>query len=294
MTTTPQSDENIHEPLPTNPSRPLRLTRPIGVISIVIIIGLSIGVYATLQSLPGEALYGLKTNVLETGIEATHVRSASKASYQVTLLQKRFAEAKQLTFADTVSDAALDVLMKNSTSHWNSLSSIASSSIDSAFPKTDLLNTVNEFAGIASAMEELTENDPKLLRAGDSMEDIRQEAVRLYRDRAESFVATESVETTYTYLTEQLQTVEQALAVTDFSTSTMRSSDNYLDRVEPAVASGNITKAILAIGETYRIITAATYLGTEYRETKTANDTPPTDTSATSTDVSTTTATSTI
>lgn len=290
MTTTPQPEENNHKPLSLNTFRPLRLTRSIGAIIIVIIIILSLGFFATLQSLPGEALYGIKTNILETGIGATHLRSVTKASYQVTLLEKRFAEAKKLTSLDTVSDQALDALIQNTTEHWSTLSSIASTSIDSAFPKTELLNTVNAFASIASAMEELSENDSKLLRVGDSTEEIRQEAVRLYRDRAESFVATESPETAYTYMTTQLQDVERALAAADFSTSTMRSSENYLDRVEPAVTSGNITKAILAIGETQRIITAATYLGKEYLETQAMNDTPSINESgATSTDTSTTT-----
>jgi hypothetical protein len=297
MTTKPQSEENTPESLPINPSRPPRLARPIGVIIILVIIGISLSLFATSQSLPGGALYGIKTNVLETVIGATHLRSTTKASYQVTLLEKRFAEAERLSLADTVSEKELDVLIKNTTAHWITLSSIASTSIDSAFPKTELLTTVNEFASVASAMEELTENDPKLTRVGDSMEDVRQDAVHLYRDRVESFVATETAETAYTYLTEQLQAVEQALSSVDFSTSTMRRSENYLDRIEPAVTSGNITKAILAVGETYRIITAATYLGKEYVETETQIEIPSSETSSSSpstTTESTTTATTTI
>lgn len=297
MTTIPEPQHTgpSHAPITSAPTNTRNWTTTLGISLGIVTIVLIVGVFATANSLPGQPLYSLKIHGLEAGVQATHVRSAQKAAYQVTRMQTRLDEVKQLATQTAVSDTALDALVESSTAHWNTLALIASTSIDSAFPKTELLTTVNEFASVAGAIEEIAENDPELVRAGDSIEDIRQDAVRLYRDRIESFVATETPETAYAYLGEQLQLVQTVLESSSFPEKTMRSSENYLDRVEPAVASGNAGKALLAVGETYRIVASATYIGDSGAaepatpDTDTATSTPPNDTEAATTTLSATT-----
>ncbi len=260
----PQNEENSIKQISIKPvSARKNITYQLTGLLLVCILLCSVGIYATNQSLPGDMLYGFKIKGLETLVEATHVRSKEKAAHQVTRLQKRQKEVALLTAKETIPDETVEALLNIITLHWNTLDYIASTSIDSAFPKTALLETVNEFASVAAAIEETAENHRPLIRVGDEVENIRSDAVRLYRDRARSFVATETPDTALTYLTEQLQKVETALKTPNLPESSMRTAENYLDRVLPAIAEGDYAKALVAIAEAYRFIRMATYIGTE-------------------------------
>lgn len=234
--------------------------------SIVIVLCMIIGTAAQ-YSLPGTLLYPIKSNFIEKTTTAFHVRSMAKANYQVTLMKERLAEAKKLAQADSVSEKALTDIKKQTALHTSVLFSTIETSIDSAFPKTDMLFTLNEFASVASALEMVTEPNKNLASFGDDVETIRQDSVRLYKTRVESFVATEVPATVYAYMTENLLQVQDLLNTQDLTTRTTRSAENYLDRVEPAITEKNLGKALLAIGEAYRTVQAAIYSGVIPEET---------------------------
>lgn len=263
-----------HTPIPPKKTRfylPKKYAAAIG----IGVLGLGfVGIAAT-RSLPSSILYPIKTNVIEKSFTALHIHSREKANYQIVLLQTRLAEAIALAAADTVSDEAIARLQARTFAQRDTLFNIIETSIDSAYPKTDVLYTLNEFSSVATALEAVSEADPELTAFGDEAETIRQDTVRLYKDRVESFVATESPVTIYTYLTEQLQTVQTELNNPDVDKDTLRSAGNYLDRVEPAVGNNDLDKAILALGESYRIIKTAVYSGVPVAvATDITNETP--------------------
>lgn len=225
---------------------------------IVVLVGILIacGIIAlTLRSLPGESLYTLKTNVIEPLVEKMHIHSESKARYQVTRMQTRLQEIKKLRLQSTVSEKALTNITAEILKHSTTLDTVIAESIDSSFPKTDVLYTVNEFASVAGAIEAISEHDAKLQAVGDTAEDARQASEQLYKTRVKSFVQTETPQTVLDYIQTELGSVKDAFGSTDISKATIRSSSNYLDRVEPALTKSDLYTAIISIGEAYRILT---------------------------------------
>lgn len=232
------------------------------------------------QSLPGTSLYQLKTNGVERSIEKTHIYSKDKAWYQVTLMKKRLQEAKELSLQSNVSEKALADTTSQINSESAVLALIIDQSIDSAFPKTDMLSTLNEFISVAGAIEAVGEHDAKLKMLGDAAEEIRQTTNQTYKDRVKSFVQTETPQTALSYIQEELLRVKtESDNNPDLSKKAVRTVGNYLDRVEPAVLKSDYFKAIIAIGEAYRLIKIETYWGGASDEaldttTDTATSTP--------------------
>lgn len=249
----------------------------ISVLGLCVLIGALI--YVSLQSLPGETLYSLKTNGFERIAEKTHIYSKDKAWYQVTLMKNRLKEAKKLSEQSTVSEEALTDLTTQINGESAELNRIVAEAIDSAFSKTDMLYTLNEFTSIAGAIEAIGENDEKLQTLGDAAEEVRQTTNQIYKERVKSFVQTETPQTALAYIQEELMRVKNELGNTNLSKKTVRIAGNYFDRVEPALVKSDYYKTILSIGEAYRVVTIEKYAGItidETQETKqnTATSTP--------------------
>ena len=240
---------------------------------IVVLVGVLIAfciIVLTLRSLPGESMYTLKTNGIEQLVEKMHIHSESKAQYQVTRMQTRLQEIKKLAFQSSVSEKALTNITTEILKHRTTLDTVVAESIDSSFPKTDVLYTVNEFASVAGAIEAVGEHDAKLQIVGDTAEDARQASEQLYKTRVKSFVQTETPQTVLDYIQTELTSVKNAFGSTDISKATIRSSSNYLDRVEPALTKSDLYTAIISIGEAYRILTIEKFGGVTASTTQSA------------------------
>lgn len=233
-----------------------------------------------MQSIPGDTLYGAKTSVVENVTEKMHFSNKSKTSYQLTLLQHRLAEIKELAKKETVPEADALVLSSHIDTHTASLESLIGESIDSAFPKTEVLNILNEFASVAGAIETIGEGTPKLQSVGDTAENARGASVSLYKKRALSFVQTEAPTDVYAYIALQLKTVKDDLSENTVSKDASENVETYLDRVDPAIAKSDLTKVIVSIAEAYRFIAMEVYSGIVPTEEQTVPDT----TQATSTE----------
>lgn len=224
-------------------------------IVILVVVGIVLGIIIlTLRSLPGETLYTLKTSGIERVIEKMHIHSQDKAEYQVTRMQTRLQEIKKLARQSAVSEKAITDINTQIVKHRTTINTVVIESIDSAFGKTDVLHTINEFASVAGAIEAVGEHDVKLQTIGDTAEDVRQASEQLYKERVKSFVQTETPQTVFDYIQKELTDVKNEFGSTDVSKATIRSSGNYLDRVEPALTKSDLYTAIISIGEAYRIL----------------------------------------
>lgn len=218
-------------------------------------------IFAVQLSLPGEALYTIKVNTFENGVEALHLSVKDKAQYQITLMQHRLAEVKTLSTKANVSEKAITEFIDQTTKHTNTFDALIAKSIDSAFSKTDVLHTINEFSSVTSAIEAVSENNLKLISIGDSVEENRQDMVRLYKDKVTSFVQTETQQTTVEYLKAELTEVKNGLSDKNLSKKTVNLVENYLDRITGALAKNSLDRAIIAAGEAQRFIKMEKYSG---------------------------------
>lgn len=212
-------------------------------------------------SLPGEPLYVIKTNVMEETVEKLHATSQSKASYQIRRMEERLREAEALSKKESVDPKAISDITAQATKHANRFEEIITKSIDSAFPKIEVMSALNRFASVSGAIETVSEGDPKLSGFGNTMEDIRAEAVNTYKKRVQSFVQTETPQTVLAYIQKDLGNVKDALNDSSIPDRTLRDAENYLDRVTAALQAQDLTKAIVSIGESYRIIAMQKYTG---------------------------------
>lgn len=214
-----------------------------------------------MQSIPGDMLYSAKTNIVEPFALKMHLSNKSKTAYQVTQLKHRLDEIKQLTKKEMVREEDASVLSSHIDRHTATLESLIEASIDSAFPKTEVLFILNDFASVAGAIETIGENDPKLQSIGDTAEDARSASVSLYKKRVLSFVQTEAPTDVYAYIADQLKTVKESLGKNEVGTAITRMVDNYLERVDPAIAKSDLTKVIVSVGEAHRLIAMEAYSG---------------------------------
>jgi regulator of extracellular matrix RemA (YlzA/DUF370 family) len=242
-----------------------------------LLLGLSISVAAV--SLPGERFYTVKTDMIEPSLQMLHITKKDKAWYQVTKMKTRMEEVKKLATQESVTEKALTDSITQINLHTATLDSFVVESIDSAFPKTDILYTLNEFTSVAGAIESVGEHTPTLQKIGDAAEESRQTIESTYKLRIRSFVQTETPQTALAYIQEELIRVKNELGNSDLNKKTVRIAGNYLDRVEPALVKSDYYRTILSIGEAYRVVAIAKYAGVTIEDTQetkqnTATSTP--------------------
>lgn len=219
--------------------------------------------YSSKQSLPGDRLYTLKIDVLEKMQTAIHISTKSKALYQVTLLTNRLDEVRELNKSDSVTKEMEEIFSTQLSKESATLTTLIAQSTDGAFPKIEVLSTINNFASVAGAIEAISEQNVKLVTIGDTAENIRIETVRLYKDKSLSFVQTENQEAVYAFIATQLKEVKDELGNNELSVETSRIAKTYLDRVEPALKDADLTKVIVSIAEAQRFIRIEQYAGAE-------------------------------
>lgn len=212
------------------------------------------------QSLPGSALYSVKTNILEETSQVLHLGSKSKAQYQVTRLETRLDELKRITKEETVNEKTITAFQTQVDKHSATLTTLVSQE-SSGFTMEERLTALNSFASVAGAMELLSENDKKLIGLGDHLEDIRRETVNTFKDTVDMFVQSSTQENLFAYIKNQLGTVSQMLNEPDISAETIDDAENYIDRVGPAMSGNNFARAIVATAEALRFIEMERYVG---------------------------------
>jgi len=230
------------------------------VIGIAVCVALIVFIFVALQSLPGQALYGFKTNVVETFVESTRFGSESKASYQVTKMHRRLNELKSLMEDNNSDTATLDLLYAQTQRHNETLTSLIQQESEN-FSMEDRLWVVNDFAVLAGAMEALSESDSKYAALGDQMEDIRRESVNLYEDTAETFILSTTAQNAIDFIKAGLAEVSEKLNTPDVSAEAIDDAENYIDRVGIAVKDKKYARAITAVAEAYRFIEIEHYTG---------------------------------
>lgn len=226
------------------------------------------------QSLPGEALYGVKTQVLERLVASVQFGSNNEARNIIRNMETRLAETKELAQKDTVEQSALDALYARMLTHSEQITAVVMQE-RSDFTMEDRLFVLDDFASVAGAIEIVAENDAKLAPFAEQAEDLRRDAVNLYKDTADAFVQGGILDTVLEYIKNSLSDVSGKLGGNTISEETMDDAEEYIYRAAVAISDKRYDRAIYAVGEASRFIKMETYTGVIEPLDRSAEDSDP-------------------
>lgn len=277
--TTPPSEKNPETfPLSTR-------TKIILGTAIILIAFVALGFMAS-QSIPGSALYGIKTGVIEGLTESMQPTAEAKASYQTVKLRERLEELKTLIQKGTVEANMQDDLRAMVTQHTQTLESLVEAEADAPTPA--MLSAISDFSDVAAAMETRSEREESLSEFGEFMEDVRRNAVNLYQDHVDRYVERETPEVIYEFVRTLLTNVSSEINNAGLSEGTIDDAEVYINRVGAAMAEGNYPRAITAIAEAKRFIMIEKYGVLEVTEETTSSTTTTSSSTTTTSPTSTT------
>jgi hypothetical protein len=269
-----------------NPSRPQAAapfnlntnTKKGLVVAIVVFLLLIVfGIIAS-RSLPGEALYGFKTSVIEELNRSVQFGTEAGANHEISRLEQRLDEIKRLKEKGPLSDSARTALENMVLKHSKAVTAAVQDQ-NSMLTPTDKLSLLERYAGVAAAMETVSESDPELTALGDFMEDRRREAVSLYREQVDRFVERETPANIFEFIKQLLSNVSNELQNGNLTENTIDDAEVYINRVGPAMAEGDYPKAINSIAEAMRFIAVE-----KYGANVESDEAPSTDDTSTSTE----------
>lgn len=226
------------------------------------------------QSLPGEALYGVKTQVLERLVASVQFGSNNEARNIIRNMETRLAETKELAQKDTVEQSALDALYARMLTHSEQITAVVMQE-RSDFTMEDRLFVLDDFASVAGAIEIVAENDAELAPFAEQAEDLRRDAVNLYKDTADAFVQGGILDTVLEYIKNSLSDVSGKLGGNTISEETMDDAEEYIYRAAVAISDKRYDRAIYAVGEASRFIKMETYTGVIEPLDRSAEDSDP-------------------
>lgn len=246
---------------------------------IAVVIGALVVIFGVLvafssQSLPGEALYGVKTQVLERLVASVQFGSNNEARNIIRNMETRLAETKELAQKDTVEQSALDALYARMLTHSEQITAVVMQE-RSDFTMEDRLFVLDDFASVAGAIEIVAENDAKLAAFAEQAEDLRRDAVNLYKDTADAFVQGGILDTVLEYIKNSLSDVSGKLGGNTISEETMDDAEEYIYRAAVAISDKRYDRAIYAVGEASRFIKMETYTGVIEPLDRSAEDSDP-------------------
>lgn len=246
---------------------------------IAVVIGALVVIFGVLvafssQSLPGEALYGVKTQVLERLVASVQFGSNNEARNIIRNMETRLAETKELAQKDTVEQSALDALYARMLTHSEQITAVVMQE-RSDFTMEDRLFVLDDFASVAGAIEIVAENDAKLAPFAEQAEDLRRDAVNLYKDTADAFVQGGILDTVLEYIKNSLSDVSGKLGGNTISEETMDDAEEYIYRAAVAISDKRYDRAIYAVGEASRFIKMETYTGVIEPLDRSAEDSDP-------------------
>lgn len=224
-----------------------------------IIVGVLLLTYLLIiRSTPGGMFYGLKVNGIEEIGKYLHLSGAAKASYRITLLERRLAEIEQISAKQRV------------------LSEEARTVLD-----TQIVESVEEFILIIETHEHITPRERVTLLYHltttlylqdtlisrfdqlESLEDVAEarsdNADDIYEGTVRLFVASADGLTIQSYINEELQLLLRQIDTKDTDTETRLKVNRRLQDIQEAITNDNAVIAIFKVHEALQLLYVARY-----------------------------------
>jgi hypothetical protein len=233
----------------------------VGIVALVVLFAAVVLWIVASMSLPGQALYGLKTNVFEPLGGALRWTKENQAAYHVDLMKERFEEVRQLATRESISEGAVAALSNRVNENAEAFQSLTQPSEERALGTRAVIDLTSEFASVASAIEEVAEDAEPLASLADAVADIRRAALSRLDDEIEVYVSIVGDEDLRAFLTEELTEINDRISAENLSEEMTNRVGRSLADVAEAVAANNAVDAIVNIFEAHRLIDSEVYLG---------------------------------
>jgi len=230
----------------------------------------------SLTSLPGDALYGVKTGIAERAISLTKVSDTARLSYDIARMETRLHELQMLAEdSRTIKPDALSSVASLIDGH----SKVATTRIDvSDMTLEERIDTLLRLATVIKAQETLAEQTDELKMLSDDVDGAKETADDALRKAVDAFARTENVDEFRAYVGTQIEAVALGLTSVAPGSDAARFATARAERaLESLLAVGDLATALQDILRAREALSVDAYLwGSERGETGTppVTDTP--------------------
>lgn len=226
--------------------------------ALALIVLLVVFLVVSLQALPGESLYSVKTRVIEPTSRVFRVTPRMQAAHSIGLLERRLRELESMsTDQATTTPEALErfasLVHAEVRRADDSLASARSLAGGSA------LDLHLHILSAADAHQTLARSAEEFASVEEEIESARGDAYRAFETKARDFAST-TPEDASSYLSEQLTTLEGEMGTVAHGSSAENRAMDRLEDAQDAIMTGNIGDAIIFILRARQAIAVDRYL----------------------------------
>jgi hypothetical protein len=217
--------------------------------------------FASQNSLPGEALYLVKVHVTEEVIGFTKFSPEDKIAYDISLMEERLNELKILSVEKRILDTDdIGNIERRIDEHIDDIEDIFNTTSGVSLARIKRLEALNTMTSIAKAQEMIAENDIGLASLEDHLEESRRESVSLLQKSTTEFTKTEPIEEVSEYLSERILDVGEKIHSTQHGESVLTETQKHLNDSEEALIEGDVVEAIVSVLEAQQTMLIEEYL----------------------------------
>lgn len=200
---------------------------------------------AAQQSLPGEALYGVKVEVMEPFTELSKTTEQEKLEYNITKLQRRLAEVKQLEEEGSTESESVTLASAYVTEHVDDIITLINESDNQEISHTQVLSTLTQASGVVRA-HEVAEDDVYKNESPVTTE-VLKDLDTAFNAEAAAF-AKESPADALSYIETIVGEVDETLTASSTEVEKEQVNED-LEGVADSLRMGDLTEALSSISE---------------------------------------------
>lgn len=208
--------------------------------------------YASYGSLPGDALYPIKVQVIEPAVGLSYMSEEDQLSYQTTLMGRRLAEMQKLLEAKKLTEENVVALEEKVTEHSNEIGQILTNDSDESITSETKLRVLGDAVTSLRTHEYI--EDTQVSKERKSQFETSEDSVSaLFANEASEFAKKNPVNAV-DYIADVIHGIDDDLDDERVASSTVGEVTDYLEDAEEALSNGDVDKALQFTGEAKQVV----------------------------------------
>lgn len=203
--------------------------------------------YASYGSLPGDALYPIKVQVIEPAVGFSYMSEEDQLSYQTTLMGRRLAEMQELLQAKKLTEENVVTLETKVAEHGEEIGQILANDADDSIAPETKLRALGEAVTTLRTHEYI--EDTQISKERKSQFETTENLVSaLFANEASDFAKKSPVDAV-DYIADVIHGIDGDLTDESVASSTVGEVTGYLEDAEEALSNGDVDGALRFTGE---------------------------------------------
>lgn len=249
---------DFHQPAPAVAARSyawlFRAAAQMAVFVLVVVGGTS---WAAYQSLPGEAFYPMKVEVVEPLAVTLQYPNLDTVAAQSLLIERRFAEMATLHAARSVDDAAAADVVDALAAHSEAFTESIGAHADIA--DTNMLQTIDKVAAMLEAHQVLLELDGHTMHS-EAVVALTDDVDEAYDTLVDETLDSGATTTIATYIDATVTTIEDKLDDATYSSSTIAGVEETIADAAEVIDAALIDAAAEEVSAASQLLMTEAYL----------------------------------